>query len=61
MQPKRWQDWANGVLGVWMFAAPWILGLPMAGSTAAWTAWILGAAIILFVGLAVYLAEVRAL
>jgi hypothetical protein len=22
MAPKRWQDWVNGVLGLWMFASP---------------------------------------
>ena len=23
---KRWQDWANLVLGAWMVASPWIIG-----------------------------------
>ena len=55
MQPKRWQFWANGILGMWMFASPWILAFSMGGGTAARTAWFLGAAIVLFTGLAVYL------
>jgi SPW repeat len=55
MQPKRWQDWANGFLGLWMLASIWFFGFSMDGSTAARTALILGAAIIVFAGLAVYL------
>jgi hypothetical protein len=23
---RRWQDWANLVLGVWLFISPWLLG-----------------------------------
>jgi len=23
---KRWQDWANVILGLWMVVSPWILG-----------------------------------
>jgi hypothetical protein len=55
MQPKRWQDWANGILGVCMFTSPWIFGFSLGGGTAARTAWILGAAIVLLAGLAAYL------
>src|SRR5258707_15832687 len=43
---KRWQDWANGVLGVGLIAAPWVLGFAQAHGVAAWSAWILGAAIL---------------
>ena len=50
-----WQDWANLALGVWLFAAPWILGYSPVGA-AAWNSWIFGilitavslAAVILF-------------
>ena|SRR5882724_1996162 len=55
MQPKRWQDWTNGILGVCMFTSPWIFGFSLGGGTAARTAWILGAAIVLLTGLAAYL------
>lgn len=37
----HWQDWANLVLGVWLFMSPWLLnyaGLP----AAAWNAWLFG-------------------
>lgn len=36
-----WQDWANLALGVWLFAAPWILGYSSV-SAAAWNSWIFG-------------------
>jgi hypothetical protein len=31
---QRWQDWANLILGIWLFISPWILGLisPRSGS-----------------------------
>jgi NADPH-dependent 2,4-dienoyl-CoA reductase/sulfur reductase-like enzyme len=53
MGPKRWQDWTNGILGLWMFVSPWVLGVFAVGNAAARTAWILGAAIIVFAGIAV--------
>jgi hypothetical protein len=55
MATKRWQDWVNGILGLWMFASPWILGFAASGSSAARAAWILGVAIIVFAGIAVYM------
>jgi hypothetical protein len=45
---NRWQDWANLVLGVWLFLSPWILGFAARGeptatvTTAASNAWIFG-------------------
>jgi len=53
--PKRWQDMVNGVLGLWMFASPSILGFAAPGSTATRVAWILGLAIVVFAGIAVYM------
>lgn len=55
MTLKRWQDWVNVVLGVWMVTSPWVLDFSASESAAAPTAWILGAAIILFAGIAVYM------
>ncbi len=57
-EPRRWQDWANLVLAVWLFISPWVLGFA-AGATAAgsgapatgaggaiypaaWNAWVFG-------------------
>jgi hypothetical protein len=58
MRPNRWQDWTNGILGLWMFLSPWILGFSVSGGIAARTAWLLGAAIIVFAGIAIYLPKV---
>ena len=52
---KRWRDWCNVVLGVWMLASPGILGFGADGGPAPHSAWILGAAVVLFAGLAVHL------
>jgi hypothetical protein len=57
MAPKRWQDLVNGVLGLWMFASPSILGFAAPGSTATRIAWILGLAIVVFAGIAVYISR----
>lgn len=55
MALKRWQDWINVILGAWMVVSPWMLGLAASESLAAQTAWILGAAIVVFAGIAVYI------
>ena len=53
MVAKRWQDWANLVLGSWLFASVWLLGY--AGSTAAWNAAVMGAGIVVFALIAAYM------
>ena len=55
MAPKRWQDMINGVLGLWMFASPTILGFAASNSAAMRVAWVLGLAIVVFAGIAVYM------
>jgi hypothetical protein len=56
MKPKRWQDWVNVILGVWMVISPWVLGFE-ASQAAARTAWILGAAVIVFAAIGIYMHE----
>jgi hypothetical protein len=51
---KRWQDWANLVLGLWLFVSPWALGYA-ALQSAAWNAYVLGAAIVVFAAIAAYM------
>lgn len=51
---ERWQDWVNIVLGAWLLMAPWALGFAEPQGPAAWTAWALGAAVIIFATTAVY-------
>jgi hypothetical protein len=55
MNIKRWQDWGNLLLGAWLFVSPWALGYANELSGAAWNAYILGAAIVLFAAVAVYM------
>ena len=38
---RKWQDWANLVLGLWLVLSPWILGFS-GTSSATWNAVILG-------------------
>lgn len=54
MKPKRWQDWGNVILGAWMVLSPWALGFTDS-QDAARSAWVLGAAIVVFAGIAVYM------
>ena len=52
VEHRRWQDWANLVLAVWLFISPWVLGFaaggtgtPVSGGSVnapAWDAWIFG-------------------
>lgn len=43
---RRWQVWVSLVAGAWLFVSPWVLGY--AGvAAAAWSAYILGAAVVL--------------
>jgi hypothetical protein len=54
---NHWPDWANLVLGIWLFISPWALGFASSGpsggtnaapgggsalSSASWDAWIVG-------------------
>jgi hypothetical protein len=52
---KRWQDWVNLVLGAWTIVSPWALGFADPKNVAALSAWILGAAIVVFAAIAVYM------
>jgi hypothetical protein len=56
MKPKRWQDWVNVVLGVWLVASPWALGFSE-HDRAAVVAWAAGAAVVLFASLGAYMQE----
>lgn len=55
MKSKRWQDWLNLLLGAWLFASPWAMNYTGEMRDAAWNAYILGAAIMIFAAVAVYM------
>lgn len=52
MGTRRWQDWANLVLGLWLFVSPWVLAY--AGG-AAINAHAVGLAIVSFALIAAYM------
>jgi hypothetical protein len=43
-QQKRWQDWLNLFLGIWLFVSPWLLGYSNV-EAAAGNSWIFGIAV----------------
>jgi hypothetical protein len=47
MAIKRWQDWVNLVLGLWLFVSPMAMGYVQVSAVAAWNAGLLGAAIVI--------------
>jgi len=55
MVERRWQDWINLILGLWTFVSPWALGFANTNRTAAQAMWVLGAAIVVFAAIAVYM------
>jgi hypothetical protein len=56
MKPKRWQDWVNVILGVWLVVSPWVLGFSN-HRTASLVAWLAGAAVVLFAAIGAYMRE----
>ena len=53
MKAKRWQDWLNLLIGIWLFISPWVIGFAGADYGASWNAWILGVAVVVFSAIAV--------
>lgn len=53
---NAWQDWANLILGLWLFASPWLLRFTRA-TTPAWNTWISGAIIAILAAAALYEVE----
>ena len=58
MREKRWQDWLNLLIGIWLFISPWVIGFAGTENGASWNAWILGVAIVVFSAFAVSLPQV---
>jgi len=57
MREKRWQDWLNLLLGIWLFVSPWVIGFANTDNGASWNAWIIGVAIVVFSAIAVSLPQ----
>ena len=45
---KRWQDWINLLLGIWLFFSPWILGFYSSIPGQSWNFFIIGVAFFVF-------------
>lgn len=58
MKTNRWQDWFNLLLGAWLFASPWLMNYADDLPKAAWNAWALGAAVVLFAAVAMYMPKI---
>jgi hypothetical protein len=58
METKRhWQDWANMILGAWLFTSPFF-GIGSVNSIAAWNGYIFGAIIVLLSATALFLSQI---
>jgi hypothetical protein len=57
MRFRRWQDWINLLLGAWLLASPWAMNFAGSAHGAAWNAYVVGAAIVLFAGAAMYMRD----
>jgi hypothetical protein len=54
MTTRRWIDWVNVLLGLWLIAAPWILGSADGNSLAAGNSRSVGAALVMLGAFAMY-------
>ena len=48
---RRFEDWANVVLGAYLFFVPFFV---VANAASAWNAYVVGALVIIFAGMALY-------
>jgi hypothetical protein len=48
MSDKRWQDWATLIAGVWLAAAPWVLGHGEISDLVLYNSLAVGLALVLF-------------
>ena len=55
---KRWHDWGSLLLGAWMFISPWVMLYPVDVPNATWNAYVIGAAIVIFSAIAVYMPKI---
>ena len=54
MTMRRWVDWVNVGLGVWLIALPWLLTATVGDTPADWSSWSVGAAIVTVAFFAMY-------
>ena len=54
MTTRRWVDWVNVILGLWLMTSPWLLTFAAGDGGAAWNSWSVGVAIVTLAGFAMY-------
>lgn len=54
MNMRRWVDWVNIMLGVWLIASPWLFIAVGGYERAAWNSWSVGAGIVTLAFVAMY-------
>lgn len=54
MTTRRWVDWVNILLGLWLIATPWVLSSVAGDSPAARNAWSVGVAMVMLTTFAMY-------
>lgn len=51
---RRWQDWLNLALGIWLFFSPFFMGYATgADGVAAWNSYLLGIGVVIFAAAAI--------
>ena len=54
MSTRRWVDWVNVLLGLWLISSPWLMNFFAADRAAALSAWITGAGLLVLALIAMY-------
>jgi len=54
MKTRRWVDWVNVMLGVWLILSPWLFTVVAGTGPAAWISWSVGAGIVTLAFVAMY-------
>lgn len=54
MKMRRWVDWVNVMLGVWLIASPWLFIAVGGYEPADWNSWSVGAVIVTLAFVAMY-------
>jgi hypothetical protein len=54
MTTRRWVDWVNIILGVWLFTSPWLLAEIAGDGPAAWSSWSAGIGVVTLAFLAMH-------
>jgi hypothetical protein len=54
MTTRRWVDWVNVLLGVWMIASPWLFTVASGDRPADWNSWSVGGGVLALAFFAMY-------